>query len=67
MPVSCKGNCTAHRRTRKLRGSGTSSPYGSGYKRCIVCGYWIKTVDIKCGCCGLRYRVRPRRGAYIDK
>lgn len=68
MSGSCKGACTEHHSTRKLRGRASVSLYGSGYKRCNKCDYWIKkTDDLKCPCCGLRYRVRPRNGGMRDK
>ena len=51
MAMGCKGIC----RDQPKRGV-----YFDGYKRCGQCRIFWKTDDIRCKCCGLLLKSKPR-------
>ena len=62
MPYYCNGICEsleAHKVT-------TSKKYQNGQKRCSVCYIFIETDNLRCPCCGVKLRTRPRKGYSFD-
>ncbi len=56
MGRSCKGICVRYTGEKISNGL----KYSSGYKRCSHCSLFVKTTDIRCPCCSVILRTKPR-------
>jgi DNA-directed RNA polymerase subunit RPC12/RpoP len=56
MPICNVGICEKYRAKKPLVGS----RYAIGQKMCIDCEIFINYEGIKCPCCGIRLRYKPR-------
>ena len=54
--MSCKGKCEAIRGLKP----GNGSRYASGQKRCNECELFILYDGVRCPCCNLKLRSKPR-------
>jgi hypothetical protein len=53
MACGCKGVCDAFKNILKTPGGigNAKKGYKHGWKRCRRCGYYIKTMELRCECC----------------
>jgi len=59
--AACKGHCKLeHPNARKRFLPQFGITHENGYKTCAECEICIKTDDVYCSCCGIKYRNRPR-------
>ena len=58
MAASCRGICTRYR----VDMVANQPKYRRGLKRCSFCEIFLKTVQVRCPCCRLILRTRPRIG-----
>ncbi len=56
MGQMCKGVCIQYKGPRIQNGK----RYESGQKRCSYCDLFIQTEEIRCPCCGVTLRTKPR-------
>ncbi len=52
----CKGICIRYTGEKISNGL----KYSSGYKRCTYCSLFLKTIKIRCPCCSVKLRTKPR-------
>lgn len=58
IPMTCKGICIRYRAPRPMPHQG--GRYGTGQKRCQICGLFIQWSDLWCPCCHYKLRIKPR-------
>ena len=53
MTMGCKDTCKNHYKDKCNIQHGWVN---KGYIKCVTCGFTIKTQDLRCRCCGYRFR-----------
>ena len=61
--MPCKGICPRY----KASGSPANGRYSSNQKRCKECEIFLFWTGIRCPCCGLKLRTKPRNKLYKEK
>lgn len=67
--MTCKGHCFKYKNIhRSISGYGAGVKiYEKGIKRCTSCGYFVKTNDKGCICCGKPFRYTAKGTRRIIK
>lgn len=58
MGYTCNGICE-NLQTHSVT---TSKKYQNGQKRCTLCDVFLETDSLRCPCCNILLRTRPRKG-----
>lgn len=53
--MGCKGQCLGYVVDKQSNKDGYKDR-----KRCHTCNVWVSTDDLKCDCCGKRFRTKKR-------
>jgi len=56
--LACKGLCTRYK--SKKNHTNSEGRYAEGQKRCSNCEVFVKWDGVKCPCCNVTLRVKPR-------